>query len=115
MLNYILGHWERRLLNRTLGQADRSLPGHAVRGARSPYTRTPWRSGQGEEKRRVGRRDLLNRGGCRVELGGGLFVLSEHDVDLRVGGNGDDYAAVGIEAHDLRVTRGADVLGQPLP
>lgn len=50
-----------------------------------------------------------------MKLGGGLFVLGEHDVDLRVGGNGDDYAAIGIEAHDLGVARSADVLGQPLP
>ena len=60
----------------------------------------------GREKEVCGCRGLLNRGRCRVKLGGGLFVLSEHDVDLlRVGGNGDDYAAVGIEAHDLGVAR----------
>ncbi len=32
-------------------------------------------------------RDLLSRGRAPVKLRGSLFVLGEHDIDLRVSGN----------------------------
>ena len=37
---------------------------------------------------------LLSRSAYLVKLGGGLFVFGEHDVDLRVGRNGNDNAVV---------------------
>jgi len=42
-------------------------------------------------------------------------MLGEHDVDLGVGGHGNDHATVGIEAHDFGIASRTDVLGQPLP
>jgi hypothetical protein len=35
-------------------QGQPNSPGQAVRGIKSPYTKTPWHSGQGEKKKRVG-------------------------------------------------------------
>ena len=71
--------------------------------------------GQGAEREYLIRGNLLGRSDYFVKLGGALFVLGEHHVDLRIGGNGDDNAAVGIEAHDFGIASCADVLGQPFP
>ena len=79
-----------------------------------PHTKTPWHVGQGEEMRREVCERLLGRWAHLVKLGRRSFVFGEHDVDLRVGRNGNDHTAVGIEAHHLGVARRADILGQPL-
>ena len=55
--------------------------------------------------------NLLGCGDYLVKLGGTLFVLGEHDVDLGVSGNGNDHATVGIEVHDFGIACGSDVLG----
>lgn len=41
-----------------------------------------------------------------------MLVLGEHDVDLGVGRNGNDDAAVRVESHDLGVAGGPDVFGE---
>ena len=50
-----------------------------------------------------------------VKLCGVLGVPGKDDVDLRIGGHGHDNAAIGVQAHHLRIARCADILGQPLP
>ncbi len=67
------------------------------------------------EKEIEGATALLSRGSYFVKLRGGLFVLGEDYVDLRVRGDGNDDAAVRIEIHHFGVARRADVFGQPLP
>jgi hypothetical protein len=71
-----------------------------------------WARAKKRVVRRVG--NLLNRWADLVKLGRRLFVFGKHDVDLRVGRNGDYHTAVGIEAHHLRVSGRADILGKPL-
>ena len=67
------------------------------------------------EKKREGAAALLSRGSYFVKFGGGLFVLGEDYVDLRVRGHGNYDAAVRIEIHHFGVACSADVFGQPLP
>ena len=61
----------------------------------------PWRNGQGKCRSEMLCGDLLGGGNYLVKLSRGLLVLGEHDVDLRVGRNGNYYAAIGIEVHDF--------------
>ena len=42
-------------------------------------------------------------------------MFGEHYVYLRIRGHGDDHTAIGIQAHDLRITSRADILSQPFP
>src|SRR5579863_6954451 len=71
-----------------------------------------WARAKKRVVRRVG--NLLNRWADLVKLGRRSFVFGKHDVDLRVGRNGDYQTAVGIEAHHLRVSGRADILSKPL-
>jgi hypothetical protein len=71
--------------------------------------------GQGAERECLIRGNLLGRSDYFVKFGRALLVLGEHDVDLRIGRNGDDHTAVGIEAHHFGITSCADVFGEPLP
>ncbi len=79
LLNRTLGHPDRSLLGQGCNDGEHSftvaalktrskssptrpgsqaylaeISGQAVRSTRSPYTKTPWHSGQGEKKKRVG-------------------------------------------------------------
>jgi hypothetical protein len=137
---HTLGHRERRLPNHTMDHTDRYLlhpqlqesgipcasaalesiacdtsnPGKRARGLQSPDTEPPWRIRPGRsEEGVVVRRNLLSRRCHLVKLGRTRFVFGKHYVDLRVGRNGNDHAAIGIEAHYLGVTRSADILSQP--
>ena len=59
---------------------------------------------------------ILLAGRCDlVKLCGVLGMPGKDDVDLRIGGHGHDNAAIGVQAHHLRIARCADILGQPLP
>ena len=57
--------------------------------------------------------NLLSRRADLVKLGRRSFVFGEHNIDHRVGRNGNYNATVDIEAHYLGVARRADILGQP--
>jgi hypothetical protein len=69
---------------------------HARRTRKSPGV-----SDQGKRSSEMVCGDLLSGGNCPVKLSRRLLVLGEHDVDLRVGRNGNYYAAVGVEVHDF--------------
>jgi hypothetical protein len=125
------------LLNCTVSHPDRSLPTSACTNRNDRYPATalnardknvsnregvtqygqikerPGGLSQGEKKRE-GVAALLRCGSYFVKLGGGLFVLGENYVDLRVRGDRNDDAAVRIQIHHFGVARSADVFGQPL-
>src|ERR1700691_3337078 len=84
-------------------------------GIRSQHTESPGTRARAKRGSVCFAGNLLGSGDYFVKFGRTLLVFGEYDVDLGVGGNRNDHATVGIEAHDFGIARGADVLGQPLP
>jgi hypothetical protein len=75
--------------------------GRPPRHTRSPNEKKPWHNSQGEFRSEIVCGALLGGGNYLVELSKALLVLSEHDIDFRVGRNGNHHAAVGVEIHDF--------------
>ena len=85
----------------SLPSIPHTLPAKRIRSC----TQNALARGQGAEREYLIRGNLLGRSAYSVKVRGTMFVLGEHYVDLRIGRNGDDHAAVGIETHDFGIAR----------
>ena len=96
---------ERRLIALTFNARDNKgrsqRQRRAPRYTESPNKKKPWHNTQGEFWSEIVCGALLGGGNYLVELSRALLVLSENDIDFRVGRNGNHHAAVGVEVHDF--------------